>query len=275
MEEAKLNGKIPYNPADKNLDIVRQIVFARLKNEPEWKQLDNSGYGFDRYVEYVGRPNQKILAFQAQDVFWQLVVEGILAPGMNPSNMNLPWFHLTKYGELVINEQVKTPHDPTGYLARIKNNIEMPDSTVMAYLTEGLLSFERGSLVASIVMLGVASERVFLLLCQSMLIALEDEAELKKFKSIVDRFPMKPKLDWMHTKIQSLQERRLSGLPENSTLMLTTIYDLIRNQRNELGHPREAPPQMKREDAYVNFLVFPRYYEIAEEVRAFLLSNRV
>ena len=57
--------------------------------------------------------------------------------------------------------------------------------------------------------------------------------------------------------------------------MLVAIYDLMRCQRNELGHPRETPPNIQRQDAFVNLQIFPRYYEIAEEVRAFLASNQV
>ena len=268
-------SKIAFDPANPDIEAVREIVFTRLRNDPEWQQLDQTGQGFDRYIEYVGVPHAGVLAFQAQEVFWQFVIEGILAPGINSSNMNLPWFHRTKYGEKIIEEQAPTPHDPTGYLARISENLGNPDKTVIAYLSESLFSFRRGNLVASTVMLGIAAERVFLLVCQSMLDALESDTDRRKLEAVLNRFSMKPKLDWIHKKVQNLQENRVSGFPENGTLMLTTIYDLIRNQRNELGHPRETPPTMKREDAYVNLQIFPRYYETAEEIRVFLSSNRV
>ena len=55
--------------------------------------------------------------------------------------------------------------------------------------------------------------------------------------------------------------------------MLLAICDLMRCQRNELGHPREAPPSVQRPDAFVNLQIFARYYEIAEELRSFLASN--
>lgn len=57
--------------------------------------------------------------------------------------------------------------------------------------------------------------------------------------------------------------------------MVITIYDLMRCQRNEVGHPRATPPAISREDAFVNLQVFPRYYQTAEEVRAFLSVHRV
>ena len=57
--------------------------------------------------------------------------------------------------------------------------------------------------------------------------------------------------------------------------MVTVIYDMIRTQRNELGHPRERPPQLSCDDVFANIQVFPTYYETAETVRQFLATNQV
>ena len=40
--------------------------------------------------------------FLAHEIFWQFVVEGVLAPGMDTNNLKLPWFHITKYGRDVL-----------------------------------------------------------------------------------------------------------------------------------------------------------------------------
>lgn len=86
---------------------------------------------------------------------------------------------------------------------------------------------------------------------------------------------MKPKLDWVHAKLVSLQNQKLTGLPENSIIMVTAIYDFIRAQRNDLGHPRDVPPKVEREDAYANLQLFPRYYQTAQELRAFFAANPI
>lgn len=59
---------------------------------------------------------------------------------------------------------------------------------------------------------------------------------------------------------------------KKSDLLNTAILDALPAQRT--GPPRETPPPMHRH-AFVNLQIFPRYYEIAEEVRAFLGSNTV
>ena len=275
------NGRIPFDPRTPDLEAVRQIVVERLRRDSTWRQLDNTGDGFAPFVEYIAptefeqRNARHQLLFLAQEVFWQLVGEGVLAPGMDPNNLNLPWFHFTKYGREVIASTEPQPYDPIGYLAGVRERLLNPDATVMAYLAESLETFRKGNRVASTVMLGIAAERVFLLLCDSLAGALSSTSEKTAFTKLLDRFPMKPKLDWVHAKIQQIQKQAPSGFPDNATIMLVAIYDLMRCQRNELGHPRETPPNIQRQDAFVNLQIFPRYYEIAEEVRAFLASNQV
>ena len=273
------DGKIPFDPNKPDLEIVRQIVFERLQRESTWTHIDKSGEGFAPFVDYVApseferQRGRSLLIFLAHEVFWQLVVEGVLAPGLDPNNLDLPRFHVTEYGQRVLASNGPQPYDPTRYLARLRSRIANPDPTVIAYLAESLETFRKGNLVAATVMLGIAAERVFLLLCDSLGGALSNGSEKAAFTKIRDRFPMKPKLDWVHTKIQEIQKRAPSGFPDNATIMLVAIYDLMRCQRNELGHPRETPPHVKREDAFVNLQIFPRYYEIAEEVRGFLSAN--
>src|SRR5438067_1573799 len=140
----------------------------------------------------------------------------------------------------------------------------------MAYLLESLNSMRRGTPVASTVMLGIGAERVFILVAESLENALSDADEKNNLHRVLNRYPMKPKLDWVHDKIQRIQEQRLAGFPDNATLMVTAIYDLIRCQRNELGHPQDLPPNISKEDAFVNLQIFPRYYETSESVRTFL-----
>ena len=274
------DGKIPFDPGEPDLDAVRRIVFERLRHDRTWEQLDEKGEKFAPFVDYaptshVGPDGQSRLASLAHEVFWQLVVEGVLAPGDGGNNFGLPRFHITAYGSEVLKATELQPYDPSGYLARVREDITNADATVVAYLAESLETFRKGNLVASTVMLGIAAERVFLLLCGALCDALSKEAEKTEFEKLLHRFQMKPKLDWVDQKIRQIQNQGPAGIPGNATIMLVTIYDLMRCQRNELGHPREIPPNVKRKDAFVNLQIFPRFYETAEDVRKFLKTNRV
>jgi hypothetical protein len=210
------NEKIPFDPQKPDLDTVRQIVFERLLRDTTWNHLDQTGDGFAPFADYASneRSGRHVLLFLAQEVFWQLVVEGILAPGMDSDNLKLPWFHITKYGRDVLAANEPQPYDPMGYLTRLRERIANPDPTVTAYLAESLETFRKGNRVSSTVMLGIAAERVFLLLCDSLAGALSNATEKAAFTKLRDRFPMKPKLDWVHTKIQKIQDQSPSGFPD-------------------------------------------------------------
>jgi len=258
------DGKIPFDFQRPDLAAVRQIVFERLRRDPQYRQLDNTGDGFAPFVEYVGatepdRQNgRRVLLFLAREVFWELVVAGIVSPGMDSHNLELPWFHITQYGDQVLTSTDPQPYDPTGYLTRLRDRVANPDATVIAYLAESLETFRKGNRVACAVMLGIAAERVFLLLCDSLGAALSNASEKAAFSKLRERFPMKPKLDWVHAKVQQIQKQGPVGFPDNATIMLVAIYDLMRCQRNELGHPRETPPNIEPRDALVHLQIFPR-----------------
>jgi hypothetical protein len=218
---------IPYDPAKPDRIAVRRILLEWLRSNPSG-HLPVSGQEYDALVEYTGQRNPQVLAFHAMEAFWQLLVEGIVAPGMNSSNVNLPWFHVTDYGQAVLAGEPAHPHDSAAYLARLRRAAPQTDSTVVAYVSESLAAFQRGLLVSASVMLGVAAERVFLLVCESMLNAIQVPKEKSAFEAVLARYAMKPKLDRVHDKLLALQRRAVRGLPDNATLMVTAIYDLLR-----------------------------------------------
>jgi len=122
----------PFDAKNPDVGAARRILLAWLA-AGECNQLPNDGAEFDRHVEYVGSRQPRVLAFYATEAFWQLLTEGIVAPGMNSSNMNLPWFHITAYGKRVLETSEPNPHDPTGYLDRLRSAVPQPD--VPSWLT--------------------------------------------------------------------------------------------------------------------------------------------
>ncbi len=259
------------------LELARAIVLERLRNDNSWQQYDLSGEGFNRFVEYIGNEydGRRRLASLAQDVLWEFMIQGIIAPGLDVHNPGFPWFRITNYGRKVLSEREFIPHDPTGYLERFRKEVINCDPTVEAYLSESLNCFTRGCLIASVVMLGVASERAFLILCDSLLNATANPAEKSKFKKILERIAMKPKMDWVLNKVGMIQNETPRPLPDNVNIMLATIFDFIRCQRNDLGHPQEKPPKVIRDDAYVNLRIFPNYYKMVNQVINYLGSHKV
>jgi len=74
----------------------------------------------------------------------------------------------TEFGRSVLDSSGPNAFDPEGFLGFVRGRVAAADATVLAYLAESLHSLRRGTLVASAVTLGIAAERVFLLLSESL-----------------------------------------------------------------------------------------------------------
>jgi hypothetical protein len=271
-------AKITFDPREPGgLELVRTVVLDGLKRYPAWNNMHDYPSGFNELVEYVGDQNSSKEKFfiLVQEVCWEFIIQGIIAPGSDIHNPNLPRFHVTDYGRKVLATGEFLPHDPTNYLQRFHQTVGTPDPTVVAYLSESLNCFTRGCFIASVVMLGVASERAFNLLCDVLVNALVNNKERSAFTKILGSNAMKPKEDWVSHKIESIQTARPRPLPDNVNIMLTGIFDFIRSQRNSLGHPQDDPPKVTREDAFVNLRLFPGYYKILKETVAYLSHHNV
>ena len=126
------------------------------------------------------------------------------------------------------------------------------------------------------VMLGVTAERVFDLVCEALGPALGSAKEQASFSKLMPKRSMRPKVDWVHDKLRRIEDGRPpKDYPERASALVTSLYELVRVQRNDLGHPQEAPPRLSREEVSTHLQVFPTYYANAERLRSFLKVNQV
>ncbi len=253
-----------------NLELVRQIVLRRLKEDRNFNQFFMQWADrMERYVTF-GEPQIPVrqrFEFLADEVLWQLFIQHVITPGKDSSNPDFPWFRLTSYGKKVLEADRFIPHDPTGYLAEISQVAQsVVGQASLAYLEESLRCFTSGCHLASVLLLGVAAEAVLLRLCDVAKNALHNQTERSKFDKLKS---VKPKHRWLVDKYESLpsQDRRL--LPESLDVTLSSLYDLSRKQRNELGHPREHPPAVSRDAAFMYLRLFPTFIEDAEAFAAY------
>ncbi len=117
--------------------------------------------GFKAFVELTPprHDDRDVFEKTVLEVFWQLTVEEIIAPGVSGNQGGFPRFRVTSHGHRVLADRDYVPHDRQGYLQLLNERVPKPDLTVLAYLDESLQTFARDNLVASTIMLGVAAER--------------------------------------------------------------------------------------------------------------------
>lgn len=125
-------------------------------------------------------------------------------------------------------------------------------------------------------MLGAASEMLFLELCAAVATAIADPTQRKKFEDgtgprrrMVER--LAAAISWINQKRNQLpgdwQRQEHIGL-------IDKVADLIRNRRNDAGHPQGPPAVPRHEEMYALLVVLPHYCEKLYELKAWLVAHR-
>lgn len=196
----------------------------------------------------------------AQNIMWDLIIEGVVRPGLNDGmNNNLPFYHITEWGKKVISGGGPTPYDPDGYVARLKRDIPTLDEVILTYLNESLHTFRIGCLLSSTISLGCACEKALLLLIEAYGDYLP-ESSRRKFHESTQRRMIKHQFEAFRKSVDGLLRAKLPGdLEDGLDVELNAIFDIIRNQRNDAGHP--TGKEIERERAYANLVVVPVYFK--------------
>ena len=248
---------------------LRPLVFKALRTNDGTHPVDVAGYVDDKTTAY--EPADE---WAVREILWELLVQGILAPGACGGKPDLPWFHLTEYGTQCLEEDAVVPHDPDAYLKRLKQSIgQTLDDIVLAYTTESLHTFLSGCYMAATVMLGVASERCVDLLIEAYVNGSANASDKKAFDHEVKRAGRSVK-----RRFDVLRGNLLANLPPALEDGLETdldsgIFTLIRRSRNDAGHP--AGCLVDRDTARANLLLFPGYCKRVYALTGYLSSGAV
>jgi hypothetical protein len=135
---------------------LRSAVFEVLKRNPHthFRAVEND---VRQRVEAYERRDVLVL----NEILWDLLRQGVLAPGKNSLNPDLPFLHVTEYGARCLEEGDILVHDPDRFVERLTQMTagDAPDvvreSARLALLT---LLDDRPS--ACLILLAHAAERV-------------------------------------------------------------------------------------------------------------------
>ena len=212
-----------------------------------------------------------------QQIIHELYVEGIINPGgkMRPRISGtthllvFPLFHVTAYGEKVLENTEYQPYDPDGYLQKIKAEISIIDPVIIRYLEECLNCFRRNLLLSAAVMLGCASEKAILLLIETFGDSLEG-TDKAAFKKETNTFIIRRKYNALWSRMEPIAKSLPKNLGDNLESIIHNTFDIIRTTRNEAGHP--SGNIIEKETVHANLLLFPifckRIYKLIDHFSA-------
>lgn len=214
---------------------LRPLVFDVLRKTPQ-THLHAIENELRRKSDEIDRGD----ALSIHEIVWELLVQGVLAPGKNSLNLTLPFVHVTEYGTRCLEEGGILAHDPTGYIARFIERVNAQASvTMVETVREAVLCFEGGRYDASVVLLARAVECLLSDAADALTISNEGE-------------PLK----LLGNLLSTLESRAVSReLRENLDLTFSALRALILRTQTHERKPRM--PGVDRPIALGYLLLFP------------------
>jgi hypothetical protein len=209
------------------------------------------------------------------DIVWDLIVEGIVRPGDAKSDHELPRLYVTEYGKAAL--QGITPYDPDGYLKAITDKVPNVDQVIMRYAAESAETLRRNCLLSSTVTLGCASEQAFLILLETYRDALNTADQTKLDKGIGKKWMIKTKHAEFMKSYEAVLKPKLQSAFGNNWInefdtALQFVFNYLRNNRNDAGHPSDAA--FSREMCLAHLIMLPSYLRVVYDVIEWSPKNK-
>ncbi len=128
------------------------------------------------------------------------------------------------------------------------------DAVTLIYLKEAMQDFKSGCLLSASVMLGVAAEYTFAKLLETIE---RNGTHYATFKNVCDQRSVLRKLNKFKNILDQNQELLSSAVKEDLDTNFIGITSVIRNFRNDSGHP--TGKLISREQCYVLLQLFVPY----------------
>jgi hypothetical protein len=241
------------------------VVMNEYRDGPGYFQSGSILREVAQRLKISGDLQEQALLMEWNDMFRL----GIVAPGRNLANPNLPFCHLTQRGRETIEAGSRDPANPSGYLASLKV-IGALNDVAFSYLNEALLTYNSGCFKASAVMVGTASETLLLELRDA--VVSRSSAHGRKPNSKLVDWRAKPVLDGVADELNRHTQLMPAKLREAFQYLWPAFMQQIRAGRNDAGHPTSVEP-VTGDTVHASLLIFPALHEITLQLIAWINSS--
>lgn len=223
---------------------LRRLVFEVLKQDPQ-THLNAVEFRVRSLAENYERHD----ALKIQEIIWELLIQGVLAPGKNSLNLNLPFLHVTDYGEECLQTGEIILHDPENYLRQFEANAQGPlDRIIRVYVDSAQKSFRCGNYLASMVLLAHAANRAIDLVDSLLTVRYRNTSPDKQHT-------WQEKLDRIQALLPSLD--LADEMRDQISLHLQGLEHLMKHTQDSGGRTRAVG--IERQIAQAALLAFPNY----------------
>jgi hypothetical protein len=201
----------------------------------------------------------------------ELFRTGLLAWGLNLSNPNPPFFHLTERGKNALANATRDPSNPAGYLRHL-DSVVILNPVSRSYLVEGLDCYVAGLTKAAAVMVGAAAEAIIVELAahtNQKLVSLGQPPS----KGLTD-WKTKSLTDALRSIFESQKRNMGNELRESVDANWPAFSYQIRATRNEAGHPTSVDP-VTPDRVHAALLIFPELAKLAEGLKQWVTTSLI
>lgn len=263
--------KTPHTQATSIINDVERLVKEKdlfpSKEDCERHNID--------YHYYQQKELNPIDKFKIIEVTWDLIIERIITPGENQSNVNFPLVSLTPFGEAIISESTPHYYDPDAYIGLLGEMVPNLDPVIEQYIFEGLNCFRRRLFFASAVMLGAAAEKAILLLLEAIAKSVGDPQKKKEVERLLDGARLPAIFDKILKILTPLSKKDIIpySIYQGCNEHLMSLFEMIRVQRNDAVHP--VAGKVNRDKVFLSLQTLPVALQLVYHLIGWLDSNSI
>jgi len=202
-------------------------------------------------------------------IWHDLFRSGIVAPGCNLDNPELPHIHLTEKGRKTLADLSRDPSNPDGYMAVLKQH-KLVDPIAVSYTEEAVNAYVNDCAKSAVVMIGCASERLVLMVRDELCAGLARQT--KTISSQMQDWRFKTVRDSIAAELDTKKSKMPQKLRDAYTSFWMPCTEQMRQHRNDAGHPQSIAP-VTDEIVHANLLLFPTFASLALDLIAWINTN--
>lgn len=193
------------------------------------------------------------------EILHELTTSNIVMPAADRLNSGWPWFGLTKHGEEVLAASGPPVYDYDGYMAHLRTDVGTLDAVIERFVGEALRAYQRHLYLASMAMLGCASERAIWLLINAYLASISNETNREKLRSRVSGRDISVAYARFRESFKSVEAQLPAALHIEFDLHVDQVFTFTRLIRNAVLHPTTALPTVTHAVVYASLQQFSYY----------------
>ena len=199
-----------------------------------------------------------------RDVFWDLFRQGITTLGWDDLNADYPHFRVSYLGARILEHQeLYFFHDVSSYEKVVRENVPGVSEVTLLYAQEAMQAYLSGCILSATVMIGVAAEDAF----DGLLETVEtNPAHASTYSGVLKERSVLRRLLRFRETVSKYAHTLPPSIKEGLETNLLGIAELIRNYRNDSGHP--SGKLVSREQCYILLNLFVPYCKKVYELMA-------